>query len=339
MFRDMRLAPRAAELFEVAARSCRSAAQAGSRERVKEVKRRQARCVRIAAKTVRSTLREVYTSSPYVEKLHPFYRELCRLSFDLNEYKVCLARLRSAERIVSRIAAESLRELKGVETAKDAIRVRRSFFGRLGSLLESLEDCLIMLRQAQLSMLKLPEINPDLAAVIIAGAPNVGKSSLLRALTRAKPEVQPYPFTTRNIILGVMEHGVYRVQLVDTPGLLDSPLEDKSRIEQQAVLALRYLGDAAIFVADPTETCGFTLDFQRRVYEQVTGIFPEGSVIVAVNKLDIAQEEHLHRFEMVFPGVEYLPISAEKRINLDKLADLLTEILKKSGKESKMLTS
>lgn len=335
----MLLAPEPSKLFELAVRACRSAAQARSRKKIASVKLRHARCIRSAAKAVMHSLRGVYTTSPYVEKLHPFYQELCRLSFDIDRYKVCLARLRSVDTIIGRIAAESTRELKRASTAREAVRARRRFFGRLGSLLDSLDECLAAVRQAQLSMMKLPEVNPSMATAIIAGAPNVGKSSLLRALTRAKPEVQPYPFTTKSIILGVMERGGYRVQLVDTPGLLDSPLEEKSRIEQQAVLALRYLGDAAVFVVDPTETCGFPLSFQRRIYDQVLNIFHEGTIIVVANKLDIADENHLDRMSKVFPGIDYLPISAERRINLDKLGDLIVDVLKKLGKETAMLAS
>lgn len=333
----MRLAPEPAKLFDAAVNACKSAAQAGLQRELKSFKLSQAKCIKNAATTLASTLRGVYTTSPYVGKLHPFYQELCRLSFDVDRYRVCLARLRSAEIIISKIAKESLRGLKKANTRKDIVRVKKSFFGRAGSLLESLKDCLIMLRQAQLSMLRLPEVNLSIATVIIAGAPNVGKSSLLRALTRAKPEVQPYPFTTRNIILGIMEQGVYRIQLVDTPGLLDSPLEGKSKAEQQAVLALRHLGDAAVFVVDPTETCGFPLDFQRKVYDQVISIFRKDSVIVVANKLDVMKEEQLSRFEATFPKIDYLLISAEKRINMDKLTDLIIETLKKSGKELAML--
>src|SRR5215218_2577612 len=53
--------------------------------------------------------------------------------------------------------------------------------------------------------------------VVLVGAPNAGKSALLAALTNARPEVAPYPFTTRAPQPGVMEYQDVRVQLVDLP--------------------------------------------------------------------------------------------------------------------------
>ncbi len=337
MLKGLRLAPEAGELFESAVRECRSAGQASSRGQLRAVKLRHIKCIRGAAKVVTETLRDIYTNSPHLSRLHPFYHELCKISFNTDEYRVCLARLKSVERIINKVSRESIFALKRAQSGEDLRKIRRGFFGRLGSLIESIEGCLTVIRQAQLAMNRFPEVNLNLATVIIAGAPNVGKSSLLRALTRAKPEVQPYPFTTKNLILGMMEHGMYRVQLVDTPGLLDTPLEDKSRIERQAILALRYLGDAAVFVVDATETCGFPLDFQKRVYDEVAEMFSGRPIIVVANKLDIAGDDDFRRLREVFTGVEYMPVSAEKKLNIGALAERIVDALRREGKEYKML--
>jgi ribosome-interacting GTPase 1 len=61
--------------------------------------------------------------------------------------------------------------------------------------------------------------------VLILGAPNAGKSRLLTRLTRATPEVAPYPFTTREPHAGMMEWEDVRVQLVDTPPITADYLE------------------------------------------------------------------------------------------------------------------
>src|SRR5437763_15326259 len=53
--------------------------------------------------------------------------------------------------------------------------------------------------------------------VVLLGPPNAGKSRLLTRLTKAAPQVAPYPFTTREPVPGMMDHEDVRVQLVDLP--------------------------------------------------------------------------------------------------------------------------
>src|SRR5439155_19825824 len=60
---------------------------------------------------------------------------------------------------------------------------------------------------------------------VILGAPNVGKSRLLTRLTRASPEVAPYPFTTHEPHAGMMDWEDVRVQLIDTPPITADYLE------------------------------------------------------------------------------------------------------------------
>ncbi len=121
----------------------------------------------------------------------------------------------------------------------------------------------------------------------MAGYPNVGKSAFVRAVSSARPRVAEYPFTTKGISLGHFESDKQKVQVLDTPGLLDRPMESRNRIERQAIAALAHVADVIVFLLDPTETCGYPTDAQLRLLESVQSAFPGIPLIVAENKADL----------------------------------------------------
>jgi len=103
----------------------------------------------------------------------------------------------------------------------------------------------------------LPDIRPDEPAIVIAGYPNVGKSSFVNRVTRASNQIAEYPFTTKGVQIGHFERDHVRYQIVDTPGLLDRPEDERNDIERQAVSALEHLADVVVFVLDPSGDCGY----------------------------------------------------------------------------------
>ena len=52
-------------------------------------------------------------------------------------------------------------------------------------------------------------------------------------MTRADVDVQPYAFTTKSLFVGHMDYRYLRWQVIDTPGILDRPLEERNTIEMQ----------------------------------------------------------------------------------------------------------
>src|SRR5438094_7532184 len=89
---------------------------------------------------------------------------------------------------------------------------------------------------------------------VVLGAPNTGKSLLLRKLTRATPEVGAYPFTTREPHAGMMEWEDVRVQLIDTPPItadyLESYVQSMVRSADAAILMVDLADDEGPFAAE-----------------------------------------------------------------------------------------
>ena len=126
-----------------------------------------------------------------------------------------------------------------------------------------------------------------------AGAPNVGKSSFVNRVTRADVDVQPYAFTTKSLLVGHADHRYLRWQVLDTPGILDRPLEERNTIEMQAVTALAHLRAAVLFVVDASGACGYTLEQQSRLFHSIKPLFAGKPLLVVANKVDVAPLEGL----------------------------------------------
>ena len=125
-----------------------------------------------------------------------------------------------------------------------------------------------------------------IADVGLVGPPNAGKSSLLRALTAAKPKVADYPFTTLDPELGVMEVGGRGIVLAEIPGLIEGAA-------QGAGLGLRFLRHVErtrliVFVIDGASPDPWhDLEAVRQEVATFSKALAERPFLVAVNKMDL----------------------------------------------------
>jgi nucleolar GTP-binding protein len=106
--------------------------------------------------------------------------------------------------------------------------------GRMCTLMKRQTASLAYLEQVRQHMSRLPSIDPHTRTLLVCGYPNVGKSSFMNSVSRADVEVQPYAFTTKSLYVGHLDYKYMRWQIIDTPGVLDRPLEERNTIEMQA---------------------------------------------------------------------------------------------------------
>ncbi len=170
----------------------------------------------------------------------------------------------------------------------------------------------------------------------LVGAPNAGKSALLRALTHAHPEVAPYPFTTRVPLPGMMTFEDVQVQLVDTPAITAEHGEP-----YMSNLARNADGVLWVFdVADDTlaaDAAAFrTLLDRARVWPYARPLPADAlpsvvrrPVLVAANKCDLDDDGTFVTLarEVVDADLPLFPVSAERGDGLDELRRRLFEAL------------
>jgi nucleolar GTP-binding protein len=237
-----------------------------------------------AAHILSDNLINIVRKFPSFDTMPPFYLELADVIVGVDEMKMNLSSVQWAG---TKINEMSRKYVGMMRTADDAKVVRKAAFGRISSVVDSVDGNLRFMNDARNKLRKLPEIGEG-PTIVVAGYPNVGKSSFVALVSTARPEIASYPFTTKGLEVGHFEKNRIRHQIIDTPGLLDRPLEERNHIELQAISALKHVGDVMLFIIDPSETCGYTLEKQMHLLEEIKNEFGI-PMIVAANKTDISK--------------------------------------------------
>lgn len=279
-------------------------------------------------------LEEVVKRFPNFDNIDPFYRTLADTVVTIDEIRQALASVTSAVRIIKRIIRETNRNLRKAMTSAEARKLRSAAYGRISSVMRRIDKRLIIIRKAALEYRRFPSINLRLPVVVIAGFPNVGKSSLVALLSTATPEVAEYPFTTKKISVGHIHFDSSEGQILDVPGLLDRPMKERNPIEQRAIAAIQYLADVIIFLIDPTLTCGYEISSQIGLLGEIRKSFPEVEIFPVINKLDIASPEEVQRAKNLVNQEPLLIISTLTEEGVDQI---LHEIITKSKKVTEKL--
>ncbi len=270
--------------------------------------------------------RGIAYNMPFINDLHPFYRELVGLMINIDEYRHAVGKLVNSSVAIGSISRDALRVIRAAGDRDEIVKARRMFISRIIDLINDLGPELRTLKETSIKLSKIPSINVEKPTVVVAGMPNTGKSSFVACVSTKKPEVADYPFTTRQLIIGhVKVYGMYAVQVIDTPGLLDRPLSERNKIELQAILALRHLSDVVVFMLDPTLHGGYELKPQLNLLMEVKQSF-KANIIVAINKVDIATGDEVKRTVDAVSSLN-LPYRLISALRCEGTGELVSELV------------
>jgi hypothetical protein len=170
------------------------------------------------------------------------------------------------------------------------------------------------------------------AQIALVGPPNVGKSSLLQALSEIQIKTGDYPFTTLRPVPALTLIGGVLVQLVEIPGLIEGASDDRGG--GRALLGVLRSVDAIVFCAradgDPHEL--------EVVRAEIAAAGIEKPAVLAATRADEADVAALARLGAAFPDLPVIPVSVLDEASLDAfraavwtLTGLLRVQLRKDG--------
>jgi nucleolar GTP-binding protein len=281
--------------------------RAASKMRLKRNKdRANEEFVRATSQAIHHRLVSVMQSFPELNELPPFYRDVVDILWGIERVKKSLGAVGWAARW-ARTHGPGL--AYQTRRSDNPSVFRKRAVARLSSVVHQIDDDLRFLNEMRNVLRKLPHVDDEFT-VVVAGYPNVGKSSFIRLVSSADPEIASYPFTTKGIIVGHRMVSDERMQFIDTPGLLDRPPEDRNPIERQALTAIINLADVVLFILDASEHCGYPIEEQIRLLHVIETLV-EVPLVVAVNKADL----------VYFDG--YLNMSTENGEGLDEVLETI----------------
>uniref|UniRef100_A0A8C5ZEY3 OBG-type G domain-containing protein n=1 Tax=Marmota marmota marmota TaxID=9994 RepID=A0A8C5ZEY3_MARMA len=203
---------------------------------------------------------------------------------------LALGQINIAKNLVDNVAKDYVRLMKYSDSLYRCKQLKRAALGRMCTIIKRQRQSVEYLEQVRqhLNLSRLPTIDPNTRTLLLCGYPNVGKSSFINKVTRADVDVQPYAFTTKSLFVGHMDYKYLRWQVVDTPGILDHPLEDPNTIEMQAITALAHLrGAAVLYVMDLSEQCRHGLKEQLELFQNIRPLFINKPLVIVANKCDV----------------------------------------------------
>ena len=251
------------------------------------------RKVKFTSETFCEKFQAILDGFPRLQDIHPFHKDLLNTLYDADHFRIALGTLSTAKRLIETVSRDYVRLLKYAQSLFQCKSLKRAALGRMATICKRLKDPLVYLEQVRQHLGRLPSIDPNTRTLLICGYPNVGKSSFLKSITRADVDIQPYAFTTKSLFVGHFDYKYLRFQAIDTPGILDHPLEEMNTIEMQSITAIAHLRSAILYFMDLSEQCGYSVSAQIALFQSIKPLFANKLVFIVINKIDVTRPEDL----------------------------------------------
>lgn len=256
------------------------------------------RKVKYTQQNFHEKLSAIIDEFPRLDDIHPFYGDLLHVLYNKDHYKLALGQINTARNIIGKIAKDYVRLLKYGDSLYRCKSLKVAALGRMCTVIKRIGPSLAYLEQIRQHMARLPSIDPNTRTILICGYPNVGKSSFINKITRADVDVQPYAFTTKSLFVGHTDYKYLRYQVIDTPGILDRPFEDRNIIEMCSITALAHLRAAVLFFLDVSGSCGYSIAQQAALFHSIKSLFMNKPLIIVCNKIDLQPLDGLPEEDM-----------------------------------------
>ncbi|XP_047323724.1 nucleolar GTP-binding protein 1 [Impatiens glandulifera] len=284
--------------------------------------------------------------------LHPYERSLIELTLGDGNYEEVLRKVDALRKKVVSIGKEHASLCAKSTTKKEAEQ-------RLSEGMEKLEEVFFadgkvvdsLLNNAK-TLRAMPVVDLETPILCLVGAPNVGKSSLVRILSTGKPEICNYPFTTRGILMGHIAFNYKHFQVTDTPGLLRRHDNDRNNLEKLTLAVLSHLPTSVLYVHDLSGQCGTSPSDQFLIYKEMKERFSGHLWLDVVSKCDLLEESpvffsteksddgdvELIKYRKLGPD-EAIHVSVKSEVGLNELKRRVHEMLLCQGNRIKSETS
>ena len=278
------------------------------------------RKIHSVADNIANPLHSYVKAFPSFDTIHSFDRSIIDLTVGVDKLRKALGAADWARKEVLMIATKYVPKARARKSAENTMKIMSEAYTKMTNVVRQIEKNLNFLISARSVFRNLPNVDTENPLAVFAGAPNVGKSSLIGAISSGKPEVKSYPFTTKAVSLGHITKKYTILQVMDTPGLLDRSDLERNDMEKQGIAAFDYLEPIIVFLTDLTGTSGYSVEMQTNLRDELKLRYPKCEWIDVFSKKDLNFEDDID-----FDGA--LSVSAYKEEGIEEFKDKLLSLI------------